>query len=84
MKAVFGDLQTFSGSGHDIYALADNCREGEFYIAGTTGSVRAKERQRLAESLKEKACYVKTEGEIMDFGEPAVLRNAIKWLLAEK
>lgn len=84
LKAVFGDLQAFSGSGHDIYALAGNCREGEFYIAGTTRSVRAKERQRLAECLKEKACYVKTEGEIMDFGEPAVLRDAIKWLLAEK
>lgn len=84
LKAVFGSLHTFSGSENDIYALAEKCSKGQFYIAGTDISPYADERKRLAERLKEKAYYVKTEGEIMNFGEPVALKNAVRWLIDKK
>lgn len=80
LRAVFGDITKISESGHDVYALAKKCRAGAFYITGTKTSKYAAERKRLAESLKEQAVLVETEGEIMDFSEPMVLKKAIAWL----
>lgn len=83
LKAVFGDLTKLAGSEHDVYALAQKCESGSFYITGTKESPYASERIRLAESLKERAYYMETRGEVMDFGEPTVLRDAIAWLCAK-
>lgn len=80
LKAVFGDLAAFHGSQHDVYALAETCGSGAFYITSAKSSQRAAERARLAASLGDKAQYVETNGEIMDFSEPTVLKNAIQWL----
>lgn len=80
LRAVFGDITNIQGSEHDVYALADRCKAGEFYITGATASEYAAERSRLAESLKEKAHLVETKGEVMDFSEPMVLKNAVAWL----
>ena len=64
----------------DVYKRqAKKCRAGAFYITGTKTSKYAAERKRLAESLKEQAVLVETEGEIMDFSEPMVLKKAIAW-----
>ena len=83
LKAVFGDITAIKGSGHDVYALAEDCRKGQFYVTGAKGSCYADERKRLVESLKERAVYVETTGEIMDFTEPMVLKRAVGWLCGE-
>lgn len=80
LRAVFGDITKIKGSVHDVFALADRCTTGAFYITGTNTSRYAAERKRLAESLKEKAHLVETNGEVMDFSEPMVLKNAVAWL----
>lgn len=80
LRAVFGDITKIQGSEHDVYELAGKCKTGRFYITGTKKSEYAKERARLAESLREMAHLVETDGEIMDFSEPVVLKNAIAWL----
>ena len=83
LKAVFGDITKIAGSEHDVYALAEKCDAGKFYITGTKESQYASERTRLADALKERACYIETKGEVMDFSEPAVLRDAITWLCSK-
>lgn len=84
LKAVFGDLKNFEGSEHDIYALSENCTKGKYYITGTGDSQYVQERKRLSKMLKGKAVYIETKGEIMDFSEPMVLKNAVGWLKGEK
>lgn len=80
LKAVFGDITAISGSEHDVYALAKKCAAGMFYITGKKDSKYAEERVRLAVGLKDKAVYIQTSGEVMDFSEPMVLKNAVDWL----
>lgn len=80
LRAVFGDITKIPGSVHDVYALAEKCKDGAFYITGTKESAYAKERMRLAVALKDKAQLVETKGEVMDFSEPTVLKNAVAWL----
>ena len=80
LKAVFGDITAIGGSKHDVYALASTCKSGEFYITEAENSVYSEEGMRLAESLTDKATFVKTNGQIMDFTEPMILRNAVSWL----
>ena len=80
LRAVFGDITKIAGSEHDVYALAERCEEGSFYITGKKGSRYAKERERMAEALADRAEYIVTNGEVMDFSEPMVLRRAVEWL----
>ena len=80
LKAVFGDITAIEGSVNDVYALAEKCAAGSFYITGAVQSPYAGERKRLAETLGDRAQYVETAGEVMDLTEPAVLKNAVDWL----
>ena len=80
LKAVFGDITAFEGSVNDVYALAEKCAAGSFYITGAVQSPYAGERKRLAETLGDRAQYVETAGEVMDLTEPAVLKDAVDWL----
>ncbi|MDF2907337.1 MAG: prolyl oligopeptidase family serine peptidase [Herbinix sp.] len=80
LKAVFGDITEIAGSEHDVYALAQNCNAGKFYITGKKESKYAEERVRLVKALKDKAEYVETNGEVMDFSEPLVFKKAVEWL----
>lgn len=80
LKAVFGDITKIAGSEHDVYALAKKCDAGKFYISGKKGSKYAQERESLAEALKDRADYIETNGEVMDFSEPTVLKRAVEWL----
>lgn len=80
LRAVFGDITAIVGSEHDVYTLAKQCNEGKFYITGKNDSKYADERVRLAESLKDRAVRVETNGEVMDFSEPMVLKYAVDWL----
>ncbi len=80
LRAVFGDITAISGSEHDVYALARTCNSGAFYITGKQASKYAQERVSLVQTLKDRAGYVQTNGEIMDFSEPMVLKNAVDWL----
>ncbi len=80
LKAVFGDITAITGSQHDLYALAQKCDRGLFYVTGPAASIYAEERLRLVDALKDKAEYIETKGEVMDFSEPMVLRKAIAWL----
>lgn len=80
LKAVFGDITKITGSEHDVYALAQKSSTGKFYLTGKKESSYAEERVRLAKVLGDKAEYRDTKGEIMDFSEPMILRDAIDWL----
>jgi S-formylglutathione hydrolase FrmB len=80
LKAVFGDITKIAGSKHDVFELAKKCDTGRFYITGKKESKYAEERVRLAEALKDKAKYLETNGEVMDFSEPMVLKYAVDWL----
>ncbi len=80
LRAVFGDITAIAGSEHDVYALAAKSKAGKFYITGKKESKYEKERVRLVEVLKEKAEYVETKGEVMDFSEPIILKRAVDWL----
>lgn len=80
LKAVFGDITAIAGSEHDVYALAEKSNVGEFYITGKKESKYEEERKSLVEMLKDKAVYMETTGEVMDFSEPMVLMKAIDWL----
>lgn len=80
LKAVFGDITQIAGSEHDVYALAEKSHAGKFYITGKKESKYTDERVRLAEALKDKAEYLETNGEVMDFSEPMVLKKAVDWL----
>lgn len=80
LRAVFGDITAITGSEHDVYALAGKCDVGKFYLTGKKESKYADERVRLAHALKDRAEYIETNGEVMDFSEPMVLRNAVNWL----
>ena len=80
LRAVFGDITAIAGSEHDVYTLAKKCNTGKFYITGKNDSKYEEERVRLAEALKDKAVMVETNGEIMDFSEPTVLKYAVDWL----
>lgn len=80
LKAVFGDITAVAGSRNDVYALAEYCLTGEYYITGTADSPYADERKRLAEALGGRARYVETSGEIMNFTAPMVLKHAVEWL----
>ena len=80
LKAVFGDITKVAGSEHDVYALAQKCNAGKFYITGKKGSVYEEERKRIAEELGDRAVYIETNGEVMDFSEPKVLKRAVEWL----
>lgn len=80
LRAVFGDITAIADSEHDVYALAKKSDFGKFYITGKKESKYADEGIRLAKALKDKAEYIETSGEIMDFSEPMVLKNAVDWL----
>jgi S-formylglutathione hydrolase FrmB len=80
LRAVFGDITKIAGSQHDVFALAEKSDAGKFYITGKKESKYAEERVRLAEALKDKAEYIETNGEVMDFTEPMVLKYAVDWL----
>jgi len=80
LKAVFGDITAIAGSEHDVYALAEKSEAGKFYLTGRRESKYAIERIRLVVTLKDKAVYIQTDGEVMDFSEPMVLKNAVDWL----
>jgi len=80
LKAVFGDITAIAGSKHDVYALAEKSKAGKFYITGKKESKYANERVRLVVTLKDKAVYIQTNGEVMDFSEPMVLKKAVDWL----
>ncbi len=81
LKAVFGDIKTIEGSGHDVYRLAEGTEACIFYITGKKDSAYAKERQRLLKALKSPVLFRETDGEVMDLSEPQVLRHAIDWLV---
>lgn len=80
LKAVFGDITEFAGSEHDVYTLATKCDIGQFLITGKKESKYSEERVRLANALNDNAKYLITNGEVMDFSEPMVLKRAIEWL----
>lgn len=80
LKAVFGDITAVEGSENDIYALTEKCEGGSFYVTGTAKSPYAEERKRLVNMLGGRAQYEETAGEVMDFSEPMVLKNAVDWL----
>ncbi len=80
LKAVFGDITKIIGSEHDVYTLAEKNSSGKFYLTGKKDSKYAKERVRLAKALGEKAEYRETYGEIMDFSEPVILKDAVDWI----
>ena len=80
LKAVFGDITAIAGSEHDVYTLAEKSKAGKFYITGKKESKYANERVRLVVTLKDKAVYIQTNGEVMDFSEPMVLKKAVDWL----
>jgi S-formylglutathione hydrolase FrmB len=84
LKAVFGDITAIGGSDHDLYTLALKCKSGEFYITEAEDSKYAQEGLRLAETLQDKATFVKTNGQIMDLTEPMILKNAIHWLCSRQ
>ena len=84
LKAVFGDITAVAGSCNDVYALAEKCLAGSFYITGTQDSPYAEERKRLADVLGTHGLYVSTSGEVMDLTEPMVLKRAVEWLTQEK
>lgn len=80
LKAVFGDITAIAGSEHDIYALAKQCNAGKFLITGRKESKYEEERIRLVNVLKDKAKYLETNGEVMDFSEPIIFRKTVDWL----
>lgn len=79
LEAVFGDLDAFSGSANDLFALAEKPAAGRFVLIWEDGSPRAEENQRMAERLGGAAqTLVLPEG--ADLGScqaslPAALRN---------
>ncbi len=80
LKAVFGDITAIPNSEHDVYALADKCQSGQFYITSKRNSNYASERAKLVLALKNRVEYMETLGEVMDFSEPMILKKAIGWL----
>lgn len=80
LKAVFGDIWNISGSDHDVYALADKCDTGRFYITGAKNSKYSKEAIDLTTALREKAVYVETEEDTMDFTCMSTMKKAVSWL----
>jgi S-formylglutathione hydrolase FrmB len=80
LRAVFGDITKIRGSEHDVYTLAQKSDAGKFYITGKEASNYEKERLELVKVLGDRASYVKTQGEVMDFSEPRILKQAVDWL----
>jgi putative tributyrin esterase len=80
LEAVFGDIWNISGSDKDVYALADKCNAGRFYIAGAKNSEYTQEAIDLATALKEKAVYRETEEDEIDFTCMTTMKKAVSWL----
>lgn len=83
LSAVFGDISSVAGSEHDVYALSKNCKNGKFLITGKKDSPYEEERKRLAKALGDRATYLERDGELMDFTDPFVLKEAVKFLCEE-
>ncbi|HKM04173.1 MAG TPA: alpha/beta hydrolase-fold protein [Lachnospiraceae bacterium] len=80
LKAVFGDIWNISGSDNDVYELANKCKDGRFYMTGSKNSEYRKEAIDLSIILKEKAIYIETEEDSMDFTCISTMKKAVAWL----
>ena len=81
LKAVFGDLESFSGSKNDLFALAKEASDSEFCFLCEEASLPAEESNRLSELLGSKAITVTLE-QGSDFSScQRSLPTAISWLM---
>jgi S-formylglutathione hydrolase FrmB len=83
LEAVFGDLGAFSGSGHDLYALASLPTKSRFLFQWEKNSGLEEENQRLAQLLGN-AATTREIGEKSDLDSCQVsLPAAVEWLQHE-
>ncbi len=83
LKAVFGDLNAFAGSGHDLYALAQKPARGKFFFAWEQGSGVEEENRCLAGLLGAAAQTAQLEPGA-DLGAcQCSLPAAVRWATAE-
>lgn len=80
LKSVFGELSVMQGSEHDLYALAEQCYNGKFYIASAKKSPYSREAVILAEKLGKKAVLTETDGEFVDLTCRNTMEKAVSWL----
>lgn len=81
LKAVFGDLDAFPGSGNDLYALANPDAAASFCFLAEEGTLPSEESARLAALLGDKANIIPADKE-SDFGTcQRSLPKALAWLM---
>lgn len=83
LEAVFGDLNAFHGSAHDLYAAAQKPAQSKFYFTWEQRSGVADENRRLAEALGAAATMVEREAGA-DLGScQKSLPDAVAWFLGK-
>lgn len=79
LEAVFDELSKVGGSSNDLYALAKQVKEGQYYFGCTSGSKYLEESTRLAKILGDCAVMRVSDAEA-DFSCFAVMPQAVEWV----
>jgi S-formylglutathione hydrolase FrmB len=79
LEAVFGKLELFRSSRHDIFELAKTARSGEYYVCSSSGSSRVEEYKVFAGILGQKAVLKIGDYPVGDPTYSAALSEAVRW-----
>lgn len=84
LEAVFGEMEDFSGSGNDLFALVEKCQPGEIYLAAEKSFRDYSDSERLAERLKDRCVWEPAEvGEDCESYQKSMRRAAV-WLFSKE
>ena len=84
LSAVFGELEKFEGSSHDLFALADNSVENKFLFVSREDDSYIDESTALADKLHDSAEVIRIPINADGLSHQKSLPMAVKWACAEK
>ena len=83
LSAVFGELDKFEGSSHDLFALADNSVENKFLFVCREDDSHIDESTALADKLQDAAEVMQIPANADGFSHQQSLPVSVKWACAE-
>ncbi len=84
LAAVFGELDQFEGSSHDLFALADNPVHNRFLFVCREDDSRINESAAIAEKLGAAADLTQVPADADGFSHQQSLPRAVRWACVEK
>lgn len=80
LEAVFGDLNKFMGSEHDIFTLVSDAKSGKFYMTCSKDAENLEEYKVFAELLGDKVTFEIGNQKPEDYVLEETLPKAVNWI----